>query len=104
MSLNINYFLSTFKRYKHKECFIFSRYVKNGKDMRGNFRKLSSLIVNKVCNFLLSNKIKDFTSCIMIFDKKILKDIKIKNTAYANFIVKFVFLLIEKKKKFRKIN
>lgn len=100
MFLNINYFLKTFNKYKHKDCIIFSRYVKNGKDLRGNFRKFSSMIINKFCNLLLSNKIKDFTSCIMIFEKKLLKDIKIENTAYANFIVKFVFLLIKKKKNF----
>tara|TARA_B100001057_G_scaffold476452_1_gene544448 strand:+ start:489 stop:1196 length:708 start_codon:yes stop_codon:yes gene_type:complete len=100
MSLNINYFLKKFKKYKKKDCIIFSRYVKSGKDLRGNFRKLSSLILNKICNFLLSSEIKDFTSCIMIFNKKILKDVEIENTAYANFIIKFIFLLIKKKKNF----
>ena len=100
MYSDIDYFLHSFHKYKQKDCIIFSRYIKNGKDLRGNLRKLSSLILNKMCNFLLSDKIKDFTSCIMIFKKKILKDVKIDNTLYANFIVKFVLLLIIKKKNF----
>ena len=36
----------------------------------------------------------------MIFNKNILKDIKIDNTLYANFIIKFTYLLIIKRKKF----
>jgi glycosyltransferase involved in cell wall biosynthesis len=100
MYSNINLFINCFKVHNDKDCIIFSRYIKKGKDLRGNFRKLSSLILNRLCNFLLSNKIRDYTSCIMIFNKNILKDIKIDNTLYANFIIKFIYLLIIKRKKF----
>lgn len=100
MHLNVKYFIKTFKRYDNKDCIIFSRYVNKGNDLRGNFRKFSSLILNLVCRYVLSTKIKDYTSCIMIFNKKILGDIKIKDTSYANFIIEFCYDLIIKNKNF----
>ena len=99
MHSEIDLFLNTFEKNTDKECLIFSRYVTNGDDQRGLYRKLSSLIINKLCQYLLSNKIKDYTSCIMFFKKNILMDITPKNTRYANFIIEFVFFLILKKKK-----
>ena len=32
MYSDIDYFLNSFHKYKHKDCIIFSRYIKNGKD------------------------------------------------------------------------
>ena len=98
MHSEIDLFINTFEKNKDKDCVIFSRYVENGKDLRGMYRKIPSLIINRLCQFLLSNKIKDYTSCIMFFKKSILKDILPKNTYYANFIIEFIFLLIIKKK------
>ena len=49
------------------ELIIFSRYVKNGRDLRGNFRKISSLFLNKICQIIISNRVKDYTSCIILF-------------------------------------
>jgi len=103
MYSNIYNFIEAFNKHSKKDCIIFSRYVHKGKDLRGNFRKFSSIFLNMMCRTLLSNKIKDYTSCIMIFNKKILKDIVIDNTSYANFIIKFCYFLIKKKKKFIEI-
>ncbi len=100
MYASINYFLDSFKKYKYKDCVIFSRYIENGKDLRGNFRKITSAIINKICVLLLSPKIKDYTSCIFFLNKKILKDTPINNTLYANFIIEFIFSLIIKKKEY----
>ena len=57
----IDFFLNTFEKNRDKECLIFSRYVENGDDQRVLYRKLSSLILNKLCQYLLSNKIVDQT-------------------------------------------
>ena len=100
MFSNIKFFIKTFKKFNDKDCIIFSRYINNGQDLRGNFRKFSSLILNIICRYLLSNKIKDYTSCIMIFNKKILNEVKIRNTSYANFIIEFCYDLIATKKNF----
>ena len=89
MHSEIDLFLDTFEKNTDKECLIFSRYVSNGDDQRSFYRKLPSLIINKLCQYLLSNKIKDYTSCIMFFKKDLLMDIMPKNTRYANFIIEF---------------
>ena len=73
-------------------------YIKKGKDLRGDFRKLSSLILNKICQIVISDKVKDYTSCIFFFRKDILKDVNINNTGYANFIIEFVSEAIIKNK------
>ncbi len=99
----INFFLDTFEKNKDNDCVIFSRYVMNGNDLRSSYRKMSSLILNKLCQYLLSNKIKDYTSCIMFFKRSLLSDIAPQNSYYANFIIEFVFLLIHKKKNYLEI-
>mgnify|MGYP001574418513 CR=1 FL=1 len=103
MHSEIDLFLDTFEKNTDKECLIFSRYVSNGDDQRSFYRKLPSLIINKLCQYLLSNKIKDYTSCIIFFKKDLLMDIMPKNTRYANFIIEFVFFLILKKKNYLEI-
>ena len=103
MHSSIDYFLQVYLENRQADCVIFSRYVKNGTDQRNNLRKISSFVLNKVCQIFLSNKIKDYTSCIFFFNKKILQDIQIKNTSYANFIIYFVFDLIKKKKSYLEV-
>ncbi len=75
----------------------------NGNDLRGFYRKIPSLILNKICQYLLSNKIKDYTSCVIFFKRDILSDILPQNSYYANFIIEFVFSLIIKKKNYFEI-
>ena len=94
MHTEIDFFIKTFQENKDKDCVIFSRYVKNGFDSRGNYRKISSLLLNTICQYLLSKKIKDYTSCIMFFKRDLLSDIFPQNSYYANFIIEFVFSLI----------
>ena len=103
MYTEIDFFIDTFEKNKDRDCVIFSRYVINGNDLRGNYRKTSSLILNKLCQYLLSNKIKDYTSCIMFFKRDLLSDILLQNSYYANFIIEFVFSLIIKKKNYLEI-
>ena len=100
MHSSIEHFFNMIKENLNKELIIFSRYVKNGRDERDTYRRIPSLIINKICQILLSNKIKDYSSGILFFDKNILKDIVPKNTKYGNFIIEFVFNFILKKKNF----
>ena len=103
MHTEIDFFIKTFQENKDKDCVIFSRYVKNGFDSRGNYRKISSLLLNTICQYLLSKKIKDYTSCIMFFKRDLLSDIFPQNSYYANFIIEFVFSLILKNKDYLEI-
>ena len=96
MFADINFFLDIFKKKNKYEFLIFSRYCKTGRDIRGPYRKISSLLINKLCQLLLSSKVKDYTSCIFFFKKDILKDLSIQNTSYANFVITFVYQAILK--------
>ena len=96
---SIDYFIKSFKNMKIEEdCIIFSRYIENASDERSKYRKVPSLIINKLCQFFLYSQIKDYTSCIIIFKKNILKEIFPKNTFYANFIIDFIFEMKKKNK------
>ena len=99
----INFFIDVFENNKDRDCVIFSRYVHGGKDLRDNYRKIPSLILNKVCQYLLSHTIKDYTSCIMFFKRNLLSDILPQNSYYANFIIEFAYSLLLKKKKYLEI-
>ena len=103
MYSEIDFFIETFEKNKDQDCVIFSRYVNNGGDLRGSYRKIPSLILNKTCQYLLSSRIKDYTSCIMFFRRNLLSDILPQNSNYANFIIEFVFSLILKKKDFLEV-
>jgi len=94
---NIDFFFSKIKNVINKDLLIFSRYVEGGDDKRNAYRRIPSLIINKICQIFLSNKIKDYTSAIIYFNKKILQDINLKNSIYGNFIIEFVFMNIIKK-------
>ena len=94
---NIDFFFSKIKSDSEKDLLIFSRYVEGGDDKRNTYRRLPSLIINKMCQIFLSSKIKDYTSAIIYFNKNILQDITLKNTIYANFIIEFIFMNIIKK-------
>ena len=103
MHSSIEYFFENIKNNYNKDLIIFSRYVEKGKDERDNYRRIPSLIINKICQILLSNNIKDYSSGIFYFRKNILKDIIPKNTKYGNFIIEFVFNFILKRKNYIEI-
>ncbi|WP_075506715.1 glycosyltransferase [Candidatus Pelagibacter communis] len=95
----IDFFIDTFLNIDHRtDCLIFSRYVENGIDKRSNYRSIPSWILNKLCQLLLFKDIKDYTGCIIIIKKKVLKEIFPKKTNYANFIIDFIFDLKRKNK------
>lgn len=101
---NIEFFLKHFLSIdKHDDLLIFSRYVKNGSDERSLYRNIPSYIINLFCRILLSSKVKDYTSCIMIIKKNLLNDCYPKESNYANFIIEFVYDVILKEKKIKEI-
>lgn len=97
MFKSINIFMTVFKEIKDEDdCIIFSRYIENSSDQRSKYRRIPSLLINKICRILLYSHIKDYTSCIVIFKRNILSNVFPKNTYYANFIIDFIFELINK--------
>ena len=101
---NIDLFLKTYEEKKNDhDCIIFSRYIVGGLDKRSFYRSFSSLLINKLCQIFLFSKIKDYTSCIIIFKKQVLVEVFPKNTYYANFIIDFIFELLQKNKNVKEI-
>ena len=95
----IDYFIENFDKMNlQTDCLIFSRYVNNGKDKRSKYRSLPSYLLNKACQLLLYKEIKDYTSCVIIIKKNVLRDVFPKKTNYANFIIDFIFSLKRKNK------
>ena len=103
MHSEIELFLNSFEKNMENDCVIFSRYVDDGKDLRSAYRRVPSFILNRISQFMLSEKIKDYTSCVMFFKRDILQDCFPNNTYYANFIIEFVFFLILKKKNYSEV-
>ena len=101
---SIDFFFDAFQKIStNEDCIIFSRYIGNGKDYRSIYRSMPSYILNKLCQKLLYSKIKDYTSCIIIFKRDILSEIFPKNTHYANFIIDFIFEMIRKNKNIKEV-
>ena len=101
---SIDFFFDTYQKIStNEDCIIFSRYIGNGKDYRSLYRSIPSYILNKLCQKLLYSKIKDYTSCIIIFKRDILSEIFPKNTHYANFIIDFIFEMIRKNKNIKEV-
>ena len=104
MCNSINHLMKTFENIKDEEdCMIFSRYIGTGFDERSNYRRLPSLILNKLCQLFLYSQIKDYTSCIIIFKRNILNEIFPKNTFYANFIIDFIFEMKKRNKTIKEV-
>ena len=101
---SIDFFFDAFQKIStNEDCIIFSRYKGNGRDYRSIYRSMPSYILNKLCQKLLYSKIKDYTSCIIIFKRDILSEIFPKNTHYANFIIDFIFEMIRKNKNIKEV-
>ena len=101
---SIDYFLENFNKIDpDTDCLIFSRYINKGTDQRSIYRSFPSLIINKLCQFFLYENIKDYTSCIILFKREILKNHYPKKTNYANFIIEFIFDLKRNNKVIKEI-
>ena len=99
----VDYLINSFELNKAYDFCNFSRYIINGKDLRGNLRNYSSKFINIICYYLLSKKITDYTSCIFFIKKKLLADVFPNNTKYANFIIEFVYNIINKNLNYKEL-
>ena len=72
---------------------ILSRYVEGGSDDRIFIRVFCSKLINFVCRFILSNKIKDYTSSIFIMKRKVLNETTILGYGHGDFLLNFYILL-----------
>ena len=78
---------------------ILSRYVPGGKDERSKLRILSSRIINSVCRFILSNKIKDYTSGVFLMKRNVILSAVPIATGHGEFFIEFLYKSLKEGKK-----
>ena len=82
---------------------ILSRYVPGGKDERSKIRVLSSRIINFVCRFILSNKIKDYTSGVFLMKRNVILSAVPIATGHGEFFIEFLYKSLKEGKKILEI-
>ena len=82
---------------------IASRYAKGGKDTRSLNRVLASAIINSSARFVLGIKIKDLTSGFCAVRKKVFSEIKLMETGFIEYFIRFCYDSVKKGYKFKEI-
>jgi len=95
---NMSYVLKLFPFMKKKldknyDLVLLSRYISSGKDNRSALRVFCSLILNKFCQFYLTNKIKDFSSGMFLMKRSMLNEIVPLGYGYGEFFIEFIYKL-----------
>ena len=75
----------------NNDIVLLSRYVEGGKDERSRLRILSSKIVNWLCQFTLSKKIKDYTSGMFVMKRNGLTTITPICYGHGEFFIEFIY-------------
>ena len=68
-----------------------SRYVEQGRDARSFIRILASKAVNLLARFVLGLKIKDLTSGFYAVKKEVFSKVKLMQTGFAEYCIKFTY-------------
>jgi glycosyltransferase involved in cell wall biosynthesis len=87
------------KQLEKNDLVILSRYVDGGLDQRSRLRILSSKLINFLCQAILSNKIKDYTSSIFLMKRDVLLSVVPISTGHGEFFIEFLYKAINSGKK-----
>ena len=87
------------KQLEKNDLVILSRYVDGGLDQRSRLRILSSKLINFLCQVILSNKIKDYTSSIFLMKRDVLLSVVPISTGHGEFFIEFLYKAINSGKK-----
>ena len=87
------------KQLEKNDLVILSRYVDGGLDQRSKLRILSSKLINFLCQVILSNKIKDYTSSIFLMKRDVLLSVVPISTGHGEFFIEFLYKAINSGKK-----
>ncbi len=91
------------KELKEHDLILLSRYVDSGNDQRNKLRVFFSLLINKLCNIFLTNKIKDFTSSIFLMNKEVLQKVIPISYGHGEFFIEFLYGCHKKNLKIKEI-
>ena len=86
-------FLSIVNYYQlsNNDIVMLSRYVEGGRDERRKLRVLSSQIINRLCQMILSKEIKDYTSGMFIMERKVLLTVIPISYGHGEFSIEFIY-------------
>ncbi len=87
------------EKLEENDIVILSRYVDGGKDLRSPQRILSSKIINYLCQLMLSNKIKDYTSGVFLMKREVLLSVVPISTGHGEFFIEFLYKALKDEKK-----
>jgi dolichol-phosphate mannosyltransferase len=91
------------KELKEYDLVLLSRYVDIGNDQRNKVRVFFSILINKLCNIFLTNKIKDFTSSIFLMNKSVLQKVVPISYGHGEFFIEFLYGCYKKDLKIKEI-
>jgi len=75
----------------NNDIVVLSRYVEGGRDERKKLRILSSKIVNRLCQLILSKEIKDYTSGMFVMKRNVLTTITPICYGHGEFFIEFIY-------------
>ena len=76
-----------------------SRYVNSGCDTRAKWITISSTILNKFAQMMLSKEVKDYTSGFIAVKREVLNNIKINPQGFGEYFIQFAYQCIQKEYK-----
>ena len=80
-----------------------SRYVNNGKDARSFTRILTSMLLNVFARLILGLKIRDLTSGFYAVRKEVFNKVRLMETGFAEYLIKFSYDLTKQGFSFKEI-
>jgi len=90
-------FLDMSKEIKlQNDIVILSRYVDGGGDRRNFLRVLCSKYFNLLCGFILTFKVKDFTSSIFLMKREIMDEVTFLGYGHGEFFIEFLYKVYKK--------
>ena len=76
-----------------------SRYVNSGCDARAKWITISSTVLNKFAQMMLSKEVKDYTSGFIAVKREVLNNIKINPQGFGEYFIQFAYQCIQKEYK-----
>jgi len=73
-----------------------SRYVNSGCDTRAKWITISSTVLNKFAQMMLSKEVKDYTSGFIAVKRKVFNHVKINPEGFGEYFIEFAYRCIQK--------
>jgi len=96
MSMDPKYLPEMIGKLEEYDVVIGSRYVEGGKDVRPQFRIVTSLLVNRFANLILGFKVRDFDSGFIVLRRSVLNSVTMQPYGYGAYFIEFIYQCVHK--------